>query len=123
MPRWFWDADRIIIKTTSTAMKAKDFLKAEDLFFGIIHLDGTKSSLDYPVSIPKLESLWETRLDLFRHRCSCGEKACFNSHTVLETEEGRGTSFVHYRCPHCGNDITVGSNYILMRHMYEMLKP
>lgn len=92
-------------------------IKSEEIFFGFVHGDGTRSSLvKRQPTHPELEKLWATHPELFGCNCMCGEKAYVYSHIVepSESEPGRvGKSYVRIICPHCGSRTDLGANYMV----------
>ena len=93
----------------------KSTLKEEDIFFGIVENDGTRSSIiKRQPTLQELEVLWRERPDLFAGTCECGRRNYIYGHTITVQEGNPNTvaaSYVNYLCPFCGKHSTKGANY------------
>ena len=94
---------------------SKSTLSEEEIFFGIVENDGTRSSLiRQQPTLQELEVLWETHPDLFSGTCECGHKNYIYGHTITVCDGNPrqvATSYVSYYCPSCGQRCTKGANY------------
>ena len=96
----------------------------EEIFFGIVAGDGTRTSIiRKQPSRAELKQLWQEYHDLFAGQCECGATNYIYSHIITRRRIFRGvkTSVVAYICPECGRRSTLGANYQKAQKRVEVL--
>lgn len=101
-------------------------ISQEEIFFGIIRADGSRSSL--AKRQPSVDELAELRRRFpfgYTHRCECGATSNLYSHilrTQVDDPNRVESSTVHHLCPECGRRVALGANYHLMSYAYSFMK-
>ena len=91
-------------------------LREEEIFFGFIHLDGSRGGLiRRQPTLQELQRLWSERPDLFEGTtCVCGQRNFIFRHVIKPLREDPGTvgaSYIETFCPNCGKREKFGANF------------